>query len=318
MAENRTFADLYRYKQKVIKGHLFPSFTDFKAIEEMDKLEIRSDDILISSYPRSGTHWAVELVDIIRRDGDIESGSHIHIHDKFRWLEIPREYLKGGVSLADFEGVGSPITDAAAMPSPRLLVTHMGYDLLPEEAKQGRCKTIVVFRNPKSALVSHMHLLNSFSAAYKSLFNMDIMLNGELTETNDKTAWGTWFNFVKGWCSNKDRLRKYVLFIRYEEMVKDMAKVVRDVATFLDKSLTEEKVQTIVDHLSFGNMKKNPSTGDAFQHMKKSVGSDGDTPHMRKGKIDDWKKYMTVKQSERLDAYFGNTLENMGLHFQYE
>ena len=38
--------------------------------------------------------------------------------------------------------------------SPRLLVSHMPFDLLPEQVKAKRTKTVQVYRNPRSVLVS--------------------------------------------------------------------------------------------------------------------------------------------------------------------
>lgn len=42
----------------------------------------------------------------------------------------------------------------AELDSPRLLVSHMPFDLLPEQVKAKRTKTVQVYRNPRSVLVS--------------------------------------------------------------------------------------------------------------------------------------------------------------------
>ena len=42
----------------------------------------------------------------------------------------------------------------AELDSPRLLVSHMPFDLLPEQVKAKRTKTVQVYRNPRAVLVS--------------------------------------------------------------------------------------------------------------------------------------------------------------------
>ena len=42
----------------------------------------------------------------------------------------------------------------AELDSPRLLITHVPFDLLPEQVKAKRTKTVHVYRNPRAVLVS--------------------------------------------------------------------------------------------------------------------------------------------------------------------
>ena len=50
-----------------------------------------------------------------------------------------------------------------------------------------------------------------------------------------------------------------VCFITYEEMKNDLASVIRKVSTFLTRPVAEEKIPSLVDHLSFDKMKQNKS-----------------------------------------------------------
>ena len=55
--------------------------------------------------------------------------------------------------------------DIKTLPSPRLLKTHLSYDVIPKGAKDDtRCKYIYIARNPKDAAVSSYKFIKSFGA----------------------------------------------------------------------------------------------------------------------------------------------------------
>ena len=55
-----------------------------------------------------------------------------------------------------------------------------------------------------------------------------------------------------------------LLFIKYEDMKTNLSGVVRTVAGFLERPLTEEKVQILAKHLSFESMSKNNAVNKEF------------------------------------------------------
>ncbi len=72
-----------------------------------------------------------------------------------------------------------------------------------------------------------------------------------------------------------------VLFLTYEEMQKDLAPVVRAIASFIGLSdVTEDVVQRVVELSSFAAMKSDSKANKAW--MPNSRREDG-TPHLRKG-----------------------------------
>ena len=61
-----------------------------------------------------------------------------------------------------------------------------------------------------------------------------------------------------------------ILFLTFEEMKRDLASVVKKTSEFLNKTLTEDQVQTLVEHLSFKSMSKNKAVNkeDFMKTMK--------------------------------------------------
>lgn len=50
-----------------------------------------------------------------------------------------------------------------------------------------------------------------------------------------------------------------IMFITFEEMKRDLPKVIKKVSSFLGKPVAENDIPTLADFLSFENMKANPT-----------------------------------------------------------
>ncbi|CAH1784770.1 unnamed protein product, partial [Owenia fusiformis] len=284
--------------------------------------EMRNDDVIICSYPRSGTHWTITLVDLVMREGDTEAADKIPINLRSQWMHISRKVWAGEVSMPA-EDI-HPMREAEMLPSPRLLCSNLSYDVMPESVQQGICKVILVLRNPKAVFNSRYKFDALIPEKFRDGQTLDGHLDNQLTEAQDKMSYGTWFNHVSGWWQNRGNLKGNIHFIKFEGMIENMTKVVTELAQFLNKDLSHETINAVTEYLQYGNMKKNPKIGRAFEKL--AIYKDADTDrkqtfqasHMRKGAIDDWKNNLTVAQSERIDEYLGPRLEKIGLKFKYE
>eukprot|EP00091_Calanus_sinicus_P012933 TRINITY_DN28871_c0_g1_i1.p1 TRINITY_DN28871_c0_g1~~TRINITY_DN28871_c0_g1_i1.p1 ORF type:complete len:113 (-),score=37.52 TRINITY_DN28871_c0_g1_i1:244-582(-) len=67
-----------------------------------------------------------------------------------------------------------------------------------------------------------------------------------------------------------------MLFITYEDMKRDLPAVIKKVAHFLDKNLSDTDISELADHLSFKNMKKNAAVNkeDVLETMRKMTGAE--------------------------------------------
>jgi len=94
-----------------------------------------------------GTTWVQEIVWQIFNEGQVKSN---HTRERVPFLEFvfnPRVGLQ---------------PDVNTLPSPRILKTHLSYNVIPKSANEDRkCKYIYVARNPKDVAVSHFKFITS-------------------------------------------------------------------------------------------------------------------------------------------------------------
>ena len=191
---------------------------------------------------------------------------------------------------------------------PRLIKSHLPVRFFTKQL-QTDVKIIVPVRNPKDTLVSFYHfyrmnsLFGNFAGSWDDFFEMC---------KAKKTLYGDFFDWYSGWWQTRDNPN--VLFLTYEDMKLDLKKVTQMVSEFLEKPLTTELLEKIVNHLQFSNMKNNKSTN----FMETSRLNAEISPFMRKGEVGDWKNYFSQYQSDYVDKRYRDTLLKHGLKLQFE
>ena len=241
----------------------------------------RPSDIIVASFPKSGTTWLQELVwRVVHQETGPESGGGDTIEHRFPLIDLP---ATPEFDLAPLEGLAEP----------RLLKTHMPYHLLPEGVTSSGTKVLYVSRDPRDVCVSFYHF--SRLMAYQKYRGTFAEFRDRFT--NDLVVYGPYREHVKGYLEHSDT----VLCLTYEQMHQDRASVVRKVAEFLDVALSEEQVEGIVSNTSFGVMKENPGTN--FQQWNKT-GFITEGRFMRKGVVGDWKNYFTEEESDKFMKWY--------------
>lgn len=112
---------------KLLKGTLLLQgyMVSPRFMKSLDTFEVRSDDIFIASYPRSGTTWTEEVVSAIVSKFDPKFMSK-QVHDRVVHLEVGRPF-----------GQKSHLK---SLKSPRLLGTHLPVKYCPLQLQQLKCK----------------------------------------------------------------------------------------------------------------------------------------------------------------------------------
>ncbi|KAF7084064.1 hypothetical protein CFC21_087756 [Triticum aestivum] len=196
--------------------------------------KLRPSDVLLASFPKCGTTWLKALAFATRnraehppRDPDhpLRRGNP---HDVVKYLEVAF-----GQPMGD-SGAGDVF---AALPSPRVLATHLPCSLLPRRmtAEESDCRIVYICRDPKDALVSSWFFAKKGAAAIALTLaradkDMDMQQQPPPPYTFEEAfelfcdgicvSGPQWRHVLGYWEMSRKRPEK-VLFLRYEEMLRD-------------------------------------------------------------------------------------------------
>lgn len=266
--------------------------------DQIHNFQAREDDILVATFPKAGTTWTQEIVDLIMLNGDVERSMRAPCFVKVPFIDLNPKPMLSGVDAAN------------AMKSPRLLKTHLPIQLVPPSFWEKNVKVIYVARNAKDCMVSYFH----FQRMNKTLPDPGTWNEYFSTFLAENVAWGSWFDHVIGWWKVKDKHQ--ILYVFYEDMIEDPRREIRKISTFLGKELTEEVVDAIQHHTSFDAMKDNPMTNCSV--LPSSIFDQSISPFIRKGKVGDWKNHFLVAQNIVFDEEYKKKMEGSGLNFRTE
>ena len=275
-----------RFKLHVLNGILLPDVVTQDALDSMKDFKLYSDDVWIVTYPKCGTTWVQQIVKLIRSNGVQDN---VSINDSIPWLE--RRFDIG-----------------RSMPQPRAFKSHYSYDLFPSGLpSMTPCKYIYVARNPKDQVTSfYYHVAASIMPNIDKESYMEKYFSKEL-------PFGDYFDHLLSWWPHRND--ENILFLKYEDIKKNLLQAVSTIASFIQTNLSEVVVDKIADATTFEKMKENPFAMQSyFPPGFDQCGKD----FMRKGKVGDWKNFLTPEQAARIDALCDEKLRNTGLEFEYE
>jgi hydroxyjasmonate sulfotransferase len=274
------------------------------------RFEPRPDDVFLASFPKSGTTWLKALAfAVLTRDRHPPSDPEHPLrrcspHDSVRFLE-----LSFALADKDEEDV------FAAFPSPRVLATHLPYNLLPESIVTCCRRIVYVCRDPKDALVSGWLFTQKNMAASSNPQPTYTLEEAFALFCEGVSVGGPQWLHVLGYWEASRRYPDRVLFLRYEEMLRDPAGNARRLAAFLGRpfSLEEEAagaVDDVVELCSFDSLRRVTTGGRAVTEL----GVDSRL-FFRKGDARDWRNHLTPEMAARLDRVVAGALQGSGFSF---
>eukprot|EP00914_Ancora_sagittata_P033363 GHVO01067238.1.p1 GENE.GHVO01067238.1~~GHVO01067238.1.p1 ORF type:complete len:298 (-),score=33.37 GHVO01067238.1:101-994(-) len=287
-------------RQYTIEGFtLGEDLAPVETLKTLKKGEGPQYEVLVATYPRSGTARLVEIAWLLMNDIDVEKARVIDQGGRHVYLDMCAPDFK-----SCFEGKLKLPTDAHA-----LAKTHLPYHMM-EKHTQRDTKIIVGLRNPKDNLVSFYHfyrmnkLLGNFTGTFHDFF--------KLVKTK-QLAYGDVFDHSTGWWNIRDRPN--TMYVFYEDVSEDPVREVRRIAEFLGKNVSDDDVIKIADWTTFGNMSEAKSTNYTGH---KGPFNFKVSPYMRKGTVGDWKNYFNEEESKYIDEQDKKFCAPLGLSFRYE
>ncbi|XP_071956421.1 sulfotransferase 1A3-like [Antedon mediterranea] len=281
---------------RIVDGIRHPWETTDEILEAMKTFEVREDDVWLITYRKSGTTWTAQIITILSCGYDVRKIDEIDPNDRVSFLDV----LKPGMT--EFAHVTT-----AKKPSPRIIMgTHFQSRHMPRELTTKKPKIVYVARNPKDVAVSlyYFHKSNKLLKTFETWDEyLQAFYDGDLVG-------GSWFDMNLYWWNRRNE--DNVLFLKYEDMKEDLGSAIVKISVFLGWPVPEGKLEEVVKHCSFGNMKKNPKFN--FREMIDISVS----PFMRKGMVGDWKNYFTVSQNEAFDHLYEEKMKGSSLTFRFE
>ncbi|WZZ13099.1 hypothetical protein YC2023_106188 [Brassica napus] len=189
-------------------------------------------DIIIASYPKSGTTWLKALtVALLERSKKHSSDDADHplLYDNphciIPFLEINMYHESSSPNLAKFSE------------PPRLFSTHMPLHTMHETLKHSPCKIVYVCRDVKDTLISCWF----YSSAIYKIEPTRSVLESRFEELCNGTNYlgPFWEHLLSYWRGSMED-PKHVLFMRYEEMKAEPRDQIKRLADFLVWRLTKQ------------------------------------------------------------------------------
>jgi len=261
-----TSPDMFWYKQMPFPAGKVTA----ESLSGVEGFPVRADDVFVSSYPKSGTTWTLELVSRILAAKHPEIDLELPLNERAPYFEFvhPKRNIPACEVFKE-------------MASPRLAKTHLAYSLLPRELQEKRGRLIYIARNPKDVAVSFFfhYQASTFlnrSPDFPSFARR--FLDGQV-------VFGEWLAHVSGYWAQRRHPR--LLLLRYEDMKTDLVGEAAKIAEFLEEDLDSRTLATIVEQCSFTSMKENPlvnwSNVKTWNHEV--------SPFMRQGEVKDWLRH---------------------------
>jgi hypothetical protein len=301
----------YKFRYAIIHGIPCHQWCPPSRYEKIDQgIKYRSNDILVSTYPKCGTTWVEQTVLLLKCNNfDLMDEVHKNAYNKatgFGKLWPDAMLFQDRVTNErQFQNMTWEEFDSA--PSPRILKCHFPIQILAGSKGQGVAglpegmKIVIMSRNPYDACVSGYYHFGKPSGApfeaYATTF-----INGLVGD-------GSYFDWIKGWYAEYKKFPDRIIWMQYENMKKDPFGETQRLAKHLDlpKADDDEFIREVVNLASF----------DTMTSSAKAKGGDI-TGHLRKGVVGDWKNHFSPELFELFKSKVEREMKGIEIDLQYE
>ena len=268
-------------------------------------INFRDDDIIISTYAKSGTTWMQQIISQLIFNG--KEGLEVAEMSPWIDLRVPPKQVK--------------IPAVEAQEHRRFIKTHLPVDAL---VFSPNAKYLYIGRDGRDVLWSlYNHHITANNIWYEALNDTPGLVGPKIGKPLDSIVdyyhewldkdgypwWSMWEN-VNSWWEIKDLPN--VMFVHFAKLKEDMPGMIRRIASFLDISIDESKWNDILKHCSFDYMKDNATKsvplGGAFW-------DGGAKTFIHKGTNGRWREVLTTEESEKYEKIATEKLPSECAHW---
>ncbi|GFP81458.1 cytosolic sulfotransferase 15 [Phtheirospermum japonicum] len=275
-------------------------------LSSLKQFKPENNDLILASFPKSGTTWLKALAVSIAGRNTIADGQspllNSNPHKLVPFLEFDDpDHLKH-------------------LPSPRIISTHISYKTLPGSIRQeSECKIIYICRNPLDTFVSYRHysLDNKLGQGDDDAGPPPLGLDEAFDMfCRGVYSFGPYWDHVLGYWNAHLANPEKVLFLKYEDLKEDTAFNVKKIAEFMGCPFSEVEdkqgvIEEIVSLCSINNLKNLE-----VNKKGKILGIVKNSSYFRKGEVGDWRNYLSADMAERFKKIMESKLEGSGLTFK--
>ena len=253
--------------------------------------KFRDDDIIISTYAKSGTTWMQQIIGQLLFNG----AENIPVASMSPWLDLK------------FPPAKEKLNALEAQTHRRFVKTHLPVDAL---VYSPHAKYIYIARDGRDVVWS---VYNHHVTANETWYNM---LNGSKEWTGppmprpvdsvrqyfldwlekDGYPWWPFWENVRSWW--KIRHLPNLLLVHFANLKKDMEGEIRRIARFIDLSVEELNWDTILEHCTFNYMK---SHADQSVPLGGMFWEGGAKTFLHKGTNGRWRDILSEEDSQRYE-----------------
>ncbi|XP_018564235.1 uncharacterized protein LOC108905722 [Anoplophora glabripennis] len=287
--------------------------------ETIYNFEVRSDDVWIVTFPRSGTTLMQEMAWLILNE-DYDTAKKVSLFKRFPFLELSTlisDHLMAEITedIVNDKKIWEEYKESLKprweilenTVGRRFIKSHLPLSLLPPTLLTSGAKVVYIARNPKNAAISRYHQDRSLGIAnYVGNFDQ----YWDLFEKNLVYFTPYWEHLEEAW---QQRSNKNLLFFFYEDVVKDYKKAIVELSNFLEKTMNEEQISKLADYLRIDNFRN--TNLQQTNTMVKLISLRGPYQHVRTGKSGDWNDYFTQELDARANKWTEENYKNTTLRF---
>ena len=220
-------------------------------MQEKPTFKPNPDDVIAVVPAKHGTTWLLHICHQIRM-----KGQEPDFEDQFEvvgWIEASVKFL------------GRDTLSQEQPATPRVFVSHLPYDLVPEGGKK-----IFSFRDPKDAVVSAYHFMDS-ALAFKGRIALPLFAQAFISQQVDKQI----KEIVTWWEHRND---KDVLLLFFDDLKEDHEGSVCRIAKFMGVDCNEEEIARIVHTTSHAEMSRHSEKFSTRKFVSKISEKLGEEP----------------------------------------